>query len=174
MPKQPEVLLTTKRFRVVRKVVTSPSGKTHTHETIEHPGAVTLLPMLDDNRVCLIRNFRPAVGQTLIELPAGTLEAGEEPIETARRELAEETGYRAGKLVPLVEFYMSPGILSERMHLYVATELTAGDLELDAGEEIDNTIVPWADAVRMALDGTIQDAKTIVGILFYDRIRTLS
>ena len=171
MPEQTEVLLTTKRFRVVRKKVTSPAGKSHVHETIEHPGAVTILPMLEGDRVCLIRNFRPAVGQTLIELPAGTLEPGEEPIVTAQRELAEETGYRAGKLVPLVEFFMSPGILSERMYLFVATELTAGGLDLDAGEEIDNYIVPWREAVQMATDGTIQDAKTLVGILLYDRVR---
>ena len=171
MPEQTEVLLTTKRFRVIRKKVTSPAGKSHVHETIEHPGAVTILPMLEGDRVCLIRNFRPAVGQTLIELPAGTLEPGEEPIVTAQRELAEETGYRAGRLVPLVEFFMSPGILSERMYLFVATELTAGGLDLDAGEEIDNYIVPWRDAVQMATDGTIQDAKTLIGILLYDRVR---
>ena len=171
MPEQTEVLLTTKRFRVIRKKVTSPAGKRHVHETIEHPGAVTILPMLEGDRVCLIRNFRPAVGQTLIELPAGTLEPGEEPIVTAQRELAEETGYRAGSLVPLVEFFMSPGILSERMHVFVATELTAGGLDLDAGEEIDNYIVPWREAVQMATDGTIQDAKTLIGILLYDRVR---
>ena len=173
MPEQTEVLLTTKRFRVIRKKVTSPAGKSHVHETIEHPGAVTILPILEGDRVCLIRNFRPAVGQTLIELPAGTLEPGEEPIVTAQRELAEETGYRAGKLVPLVAFFMSPGILSERMHLFVATELTAGGVDLDAGEEIDNYIVPWRDAMQMAMDGTIQDAKTLAGILLYDRVREL-
>lgn len=173
MAEGPEILLVTRRFRVVRQVSTSPSGKTHVHETVQHPGAVTILPMVDRDRVCLIRNYRPSVKRTLIELPAGTLEPGEEPVTTAQRELAEETGYRAGSIKRLAEFFMSPGILSERMHLFLATDLKGGSVELDASEEIETFVVTWDDAVRMALDGSIEDAKTLAGILLYDRVRRL-
>src|SRR5262245_31545166 len=127
MSQPPEVLLTTSKFRVVRETVTSPGGKTKAREIIRHPGACVIVPLLDDWRVCLIRNWRIAVGQTLIELPAGTLEPPEPPELTAERELIEETGYRAKKIELLHAFFLSPGILDEKMHLYLATGLTEGD-----------------------------------------------
>jgi ADP-ribose pyrophosphatase len=112
MPDHTEELLATRRFRVVRHVQTGADGREHVKETIQHPGAVAILPLLDDDRVCLIHNFRIAVGKTLIELPAGTLEPGEDPAATASRELIEETGYRGERLEKLCEFSMSPGITS--------------------------------------------------------------
>ena len=172
MATEPEVLLTTRRFRVVRHVEQSSDGTMHAREIVEHPGAVTILPLLDDGRVCLIHNHRVAAGKTLVELPAGTLEPGEDPSATARRELREETGYRAASFEKLIEFFMSPGIMSERMHLFVARGLVAGDAQREAGEKIDNLVVPWDDAMRMALDGTIEDAKSLVGLLYYDRVRS--
>ena len=165
------VLLEARRFRVVRRKQTTRDGCEHDREVILHPGAVTILPLVDDNTVCLIRNFRVAVGETLIELPAGTLEPGEPPLETARRELEEETGYRAGRIELLHEFYMSPGILHERMHLFVASELTAGPTQREAGEEIENLLVPWSEALAMASDGRIRDAKTLAGLWCYDALR---
>lgn len=171
MPNSPEVLLTARRFRVVRHREIGRDGQEHVKDTVQHPGAVAILPLLDDGRVCLIRNYRVAVGKTLIELPAGTLEPGEEPALTASRELIEETGYRADRVEKLREFTMSPGILNERMYLYLATGLTRGETALEAGEEIENLVVTWDDALRMALDGTIEDAKTLVGLLHYDRVR---
>ena len=171
MANEPEEVLVTRRFRVVRHAQLGPDGKLHVRETVQHPGAVTILPVLDDGRVCLIRNYRVAVDQTLVELPAGTLEPGEDPAVTAKRELTEETGYRAASIEKLGEFYMSPGILNERMHLYVARGLQPGPAALEPGEQIETFVVPWADAMRMALDGTIQDAKTLVGLLSFDRIR---
>ena len=171
MPKPREVLLETKRFRVVREERTSPSGKTHLSETIEHPGAVTILPLLEGDRVCLIQNYRPSVDRTLIELPAGTLETGEDPAHTAVRELREETGYQAESMRLLAEFFMSPGILSERMYLYAATGLVLGERELDAGEEIERLEVPWSEALAMVRRGTIEDVKTLFGLLFYDDMR---
>ena len=171
MPNEPQELLVSRKFRVVRHVTLARDGKPLTNDVVEHPGAVTILPLLDDGRVCLIRNERVAAGKTLIELPAGTLEPGEDPALTASRELAEETGYRAATVEKLREFFMSPGILSERMHLFVARGLEPGPAALEPGENIQSLVVSWDDAVRMALDGTIEDAKTLVGLLYYDRVR---
>ncbi len=168
---QPETLLTTKKFTVVRHTVETPGGKTKTREIVRHPGACVIVPLLDDGRVCLIRNFRIAVNQTLIELPAGTLEPPEPPALTAERELIEETGYRAKKIEFLHEFFLSPGILDEKMHLYVATGLTAGETTLEEGEEIENWLVPFDEAVAMVFRGEIQDAKSIVGLLWAERLR---
>jgi ADP-ribose pyrophosphatase len=120
----PEPLLTTSKFRVVRETISSPGGRTKSREIIRHPGACVIMPLLDDGRVCLIRNWRIAAGKTLVELPAGTLEPPEPAEKTAERELIEETGYRAKRIQFLHTFYLSPGILDERMHLYLATGLT--------------------------------------------------
>jgi ADP-ribose diphosphatase len=172
MSPDPEVLLTTPKFRVVRETVTTGAGKNKTREIVRHPGACVIVPLLDDGSVCLIRNWRIAAGQTLIELPAGTLEPPESPRITAERELIEETGYRAAKIEFLHAFFLSPGILDEKMHLYVATGLTAGETAREEGEEIENLIKPWDEAIAMIFRGEIQDAKTIVGLLWVDRLRT--
>jgi ADP-ribose pyrophosphatase len=164
-----QLLLSTSRFQVVRRTYRDRQGRERVRDSIQHPGAVTILPWLDGQRVCLIRNVRPAVGQTLIELPAGTLEPGEDPAVTASRELVEETGYRAGRLELLAQFFMSPGILNERMWVFVARDLTAGAAELEPGEEIEPLVVPWEEALRMADQGEIQDAKTLVGLYAWDR-----
>ncbi|MGD9722226.1 MAG: NUDIX hydrolase [Pirellulales bacterium] len=166
-----EELLTTRKFRVVRHHTVDRDGRPLSKEIVEHPGAVTIVPLLDDGRVCLIRNQRLAAGKTLVELPAGTLEPNEDPAETARRELTEETGYRAQSIDKLCEFYMSPGILTERMYLYVARGLEAGSLALEPGETIEPLLVTWDEALRMATSGEIEDAKTLVGLLYYDRVR---
>jgi ADP-ribose pyrophosphatase len=166
------VLLTASRFRVESVERTAPDGSVRLREVVRHPGAVTILPIVDDEHVCLIRNYRVAVARTLIELPAGTLEPGEDPATTAERELIEETGYRAGRIEKLHEFLLSPGILDERMHLYVATDLTAGDAHREPGEEIENLVVPWTTALEWVRNGQIEDAKTIVGLLLYQIIRS--
>ena len=171
MSQEPQLLLQTSKFTVVRQTQTTPAGKTKTREIVRHPGACVIVPLLNDGRVCLIRNYRIAVGQTLIELPAGTLEPPEPPHVTAERELIEETGYRAAKIEFLHAFYLSPGILDERMHLHLATGLTAGEAAREEGEEIENWLVPWDEAVSLVFSGQIQDAKTIVGLLWVDRLK---
>src|SRR5262245_35185774 len=167
----PETLLTTPKFRVVRETVTTGAGKTKTREIVRHPGACVIVPLLADGRVCLIRNWRIAVKQTLVELPAGTLEPPEPPEKTAARELIEETGYRAAKIELLHAFFLSPGILDENMHLYLATGLTEGEAAREEGEEIENWLVPWDEAIAMIFRREIQDAKSIVGLLWVDHLK---
>lgn len=127
------------------------------------------MPLLDDGRVVFVRNYRAAVDETLIELPAGTLDRAEDPQLTAKRELAEETGYRAGNIKHLLTFCMSPGILDEKMHLFLATSLTAGKMDLEAGEDIQPFSCTWEEAMAMVRRGEIHDAKSLVGLLYYER-----
>ena len=164
-----ETLLVASRFRVERVTRRLADGRLHTHDVVRHPGAVVVVPVLDDGRVCLIRNYRLAVDRELLELPAGTLEPGEPPIETARRELIEETGYRAAEMTRLFEFYMSPGILDERMHAFVATGLQAGDPQREAGEQIENYLVTPSELEELLAAGRIQDSKSLSSLLFYLR-----
>jgi ADP-ribose pyrophosphatase len=158
-------LLVTKRFRVVRVAEDCRDGSVRSREIVEHPGSVVIVPLLPNHQLCLIRNARKAVGTTLWELPAGTLDRDEPIIEAARRELEEETGYRAETLDEVPGLWMSPGILRERMHVFVARDLTPGPQALEPGETIDTHVVDWDDAVEMCLDGRIEDAKTVAAIL---------
>ena len=164
-----EVLLVTRRFRVERRVQTLPDGSTNAREVIEHPGAVAIVPILDREHVCLVRNYRLAVDAWLLEIPAGTREPGEDPQTTAARELAEETGYRAQSLVPMCQLLFSPGILHERMHLFVATGLTSGPTQLEVGEQIATQVMPLDTVLRMIERGEIEDAKTVAALLLYER-----
>lgn len=166
-----EILLRTRRFQVLRLGQTMPDGSTHFREIVRHPGAVTILPLLGDGRVCLVENFRVSVGQKLLELPAGTLEPNEDPLACAGRELKEETGFRAGRIELLTVFFMSPGILDEKMHLYLAQELTPGPMALDAGEDLRPLLVAWDEALAMCREGRIRDAKTLAGLLYYETFR---
>lgn len=160
-----QVLLTTKRFTVVQIDEPCADGGVRRREVAVHPGSVVIVPLLDHDRVCLIDVARVAVGETLVELPAGTLDREEPLEEAARRELAEETGFRAGRMTAAGSFWMSPGILRERMHLFVAEHLEAGPQALEPGERITTRIVPWSEAVAMCMDGRIHDAKTIAAIM---------
>ncbi|MGN6135546.1 MAG: NUDIX hydrolase [Aureliella sp.] len=164
-----ETLLRASRFRVDRVRQTFADGRIVEREVIRHPGAVVIVPVLDDGRICLIRNYRVAVGSWLLELPAGTLEPHEPPSQTAERELIEETGYRASRIEPLCQLLMSPGILHERMHAFVATGLSDGDAAREEGELIVNHLMSL-DEVDVALrTQQIEDAKTIAALLYYLR-----
>ena len=163
-----ETIFTGRIFKVVKKYMTGKNGKQLERHIIVHPGAVVILPILSDGRVVLIRQNRVAVDEDLIELPAGTIEAGEEPMTTARRELIEETGYRADKLMPVMKFYTSPGFVREEMRLFKATGLVAGPTAQDDDEKIETLLVDIPQAMKMIQSGEIRDAKTIIGLLWYN------
>ena len=162
-----QTLMRTDRFSVQRVSHQGSDGQLHQREVIRHPGSVVILPIVDTKHVCLIRNYRVSVDQYLIELPAGTREPNEEPLQTASRELIEETGYRAGRMTPLASFYAAPGILDERMHLFVAEDLTMGTPQREANERIENVVVSWEQAFAMVRRNEIVDAKTIAGLLLW-------
>lgn len=170
---RPEILLSTSRFEVVRQGHKLPDGSIRQREFVRHPGAVVIVPILDDGRVCLIRNYRLAVQEWLWELPAGTIDPGESPAATAARELIEETGYMAAVIEPVCGFWMSPGILNERMHLFLATGLIPGSQALAPGEQIETFETPWPEALAMVDDGRIQDAKSMAALLLLDRRRRI-
>ncbi len=132
-------------------------------EVVEHPGGVGIVPVLD-GRVALIRQYRIAVGETVLEIPAGKLEPGEDPAERARLELLEETGYRAGRLVPAGMIYASAGYTSEQIHLFLAFDLEYIGQALEFDERIAPAELALEDLARMLRDHVIADAKTVVAL----------
>lgn len=162
------IVFQSRKFRVQRREFDA-GGTHHVFDIILHAGAAVILPVLDDGRVVLIHNYRVAVGEELLELPAGTLDDAEPPETCAARELAEETGYRAGRLEPLVSFFSTPGILTERMHTFVATELRPGPTARETGEQIDVRPMELDEALAAVRSGRITDGKTILALLYYDR-----
>ena len=164
MAHKERLVLTGTRFNVYEMQLPGDDGKTYPREVIRHPGAVVLLPLIDANTVVMIENSRATVDETLLELPAGTREPDESPEATAKRELIEETGYSAGKLQHLHQFYSAPGVSDELMHLYVATDLSEGDLQREAVEQIANRIASRDEIAKWISQGKIRDAKTLVGV----------
>ncbi len=142
-------------------------GSNRPKDIVVHPGAVVILPLLDEQTVVLIRNQRIAAGGELWELPAGTLEPGEAPQVCAGRELIEETGYQAAAIEPLAKFYSSPGICTELMWIYLARGLQHVGQDLDEGERITPHPTPWKTTMQMMRTGQIQDGKTIATLLYY-------
>ena len=138
-------------------------GHRTTREIVEHPGAVAILAW-DGERLAMVRQWRHATGEALLEIPAGTLEPDEAPIETARRELAEECGLAAASWEAGPTFFTAPGFCTERMHLFLATNLTDAPGESDDDERIERSWLRLADAVAAADDGRIADAKSLAGI----------
>lgn len=139
----------------------------HKKELVVHPGAVCILPFLDEETVLLIKNERFAVQKSLLELPAGTLEPKESVLECAYRELEEETGYLASSIVPLLNFYSSPGFCNEIIYSFVAKGLTRTQQKLDVTEKIEVVPMPLKEALSLVRDGGIQDGKTIATLLYY-------
>lgn len=172
----PQVLVRTESYKgkkfsfdvlTVRRPLASGDGFGQSFEwaMVRHPGAVVVVPILDDGRVVLIRNFRLSIGVELVECCAGTIEPPEEPGVCAARELIEETGYRAATLLPLGWFYTTPGMTDEKMYAFAASGLTHVGQRLEEDETISVFAVGADEAVRMAEDGTIRDAKSMLAIL---------
>jgi ADP-ribose pyrophosphatase len=166
-----EIIHEGRKIKIAIDTSVGPNGETIRRDLIMHPGAVVILPVIDRDHICLLRNYRFVIGETLWEVPAGTLEPGEPIEEAAARELVEETGYTARTWKNLGYFYASPGVLDEKLHLFIAQDLTQGVARPEADEELEPKTVIWDDALRMALDGSIKDAKTVTAILLWDRLR---
>lgn len=141
-----------------------PNGLTVDLETIRHPGAAAVVPVKDDGAVVLIRQFRHAAGGFIYEIPAGKLAPGEDPLHCASRELEEEVGYRAASFELLSSIFTAPGFADEVIHVYQATGLTKGQQQLDRDEVLDVIEMPLREAIAKIEDGTIRDAKTIIGL----------
>ena len=147
-----------------------PNGNTSTREWIKHPGAVCCIPILPDGKIGLIKQYRYAVKEEMIEIPAGKLDQNEIPEKCALRELEEETGYRANKLTLLANIHPAVGFTDEKMWLYLAEDLVKTKQSLDADEFLEPIPTKLDDAVKMVWSGQITDVKTIVGILWAQRM----
>jgi ADP-ribose pyrophosphatase len=172
MDRRPEILKLDEIYRG-RKValevhrVRGADGREAVREVVRHPGSVAVLAFPEPGTVLMERIWRYAIGGEMMEIPAGTLEPGEDPAACAARELAEETGYRAARLERLAQLCPSPGILSERMTLYLAHGLLPGEPAREPVEEIENVLLPVDEAMEMIRDGHITDAKTVAALLFW-------
>ena len=172
-----------KLFQVDVLRYTDGSGRLVMREVVRHPGAVVIVPVLDSHdshdsydsqaggRIVMIRNYRVAVEQELLELPAGKLEPTEVPEHAAARELEEETGYRCSELMRLGEFYTSPGFANELMHAFVARGLSEAGQRLEPGEHIHVEVVSWTKAMELIDSGGIRDGKTMAALLMWARRR---
>ena len=159
------------RLLDVRKdEVELPNGKTSTREWINHPGAVCCIPILPDGKIALIRQYRYPVQEEMIELPAGKLDRGEEPEKCAVRELEEEIGYYPGKLTFLTHIHPAIGFANEKMWLYLAEDLEKTDSKLDEDEFLELIPTDLSEAVQMVWDRKISDVKTIIGLLWVQRL----
>jgi ADP-ribose pyrophosphatase len=163
------------RGRVVTvnvETVELPNGKVADYEVIHHPGGAAVVAIDAQDRVCLLRQYRPAVGDWVWELPAGRLEPGEPPLETARRELVEEAGREAERWQDLGSILSSPGVFAEILHLYLAQQLTVVPDRHEEFELFEAHWIDFAEARDRALDGRLRDGKTIVALLRADRLRS--
>ncbi len=157
-------------FDVDRLQVKMPDGREAIRDVVRHPGAVAIVALTADGKICLVRQFRTALGRVTVEIPAGKLEPGEDPLDCANRELAEETGLHAEQIAYLTTIATSCGFADELIHIYLATGLTQGVSDPDADEFINVDLVPLTELVDAVLDGRIEDAKTVVGALICDAV----
>jgi ADP-ribose pyrophosphatase len=153
-------------FDIQQDQVVLPDGRITQLDTVYHPAAVTLVPVDSSGMMWFIRQYRHPTRLTLLELPAGVMEAGEEPVETAQREIQEEIGMAAGKLQDLGGFFLAPGYSTEYMHMFLATELYPSNLPGDENEFLSVEKIPCLHAIRLAQTGEIQDAKSLVAIFW--------
>lgn len=159
-----EVLMKGRAFCIRRDYLKTPDGRETKFEIIEHSGSVIIIPIDDNGKMLLVRQYRHATGGDLLELPAGTLEDNEDPEVCAAREIREETGMAAGALTKLGEFYLAPGYSTEFMVVYLATELSPNPLKADDDEFLSIESIPVAEAFKKAERGEIPDAKSLAAL----------
>ena len=169
-PVSEDVAWTGRIFNVDRLRVQLPDGRMATRDVVRHPGAVAIVALTEDGRICLVRQYRTALGRVTVEVPAGKLAPGEDPLECAGRELLEETGMSAEKIAYLTTIASSVGFCDELIHIYMATGLSFSRSNPDADEFINVDLVPLDELVDAVLDGRIEDSKTVVGALVCDAI----
>lgn len=150
-----------------KDILELPNGNVVEWDLVKHPGAAAIIPVLDDGRIILVKQYRNALGYKTLEIPAGGIEKGETALQCVAREIEEETGYRSDHIVPLIEVITAIGFCDEKIPIFVATNLVKTMQHLDEDEEIDLEIMSLDDAVASILDGTIIDSKTVSGILAY-------
>ncbi|MEZ0397427.1 MAG: NUDIX hydrolase [Anaerolineales bacterium] len=160
-----EIVYSGRAFTIRRDRVRLPDGRQTTLDIVEHVGSVVVLPLDDEGNLLFVRQYRHAAGLDLLELPAGTLEAGEAPEACARREVREETGMAAGRLEHLGGFYLAPGYSTEYMHVYLAAALYPAPLAADADEFLAVEKVPLAEALSLPARGLLPDAKSLAALL---------
>lgn len=169
MTEQPQILKSEEIFRGRVFEVTLDTiregDKTYQREVVHHPGSAVIIPIFDDGTIALVRQYRHPAVRYLLEAPAGTLNRGEAPEEGAARELEEELGYVAARLEKLTEFFVSPGFCEEKMWVYLATEMTKTQQQLEDDEIVEVVRIPFSQALSMITTGEIDDAKTIIGIM---------
>ena len=145
----------------------APDGHEFNHQVIFHPGAAVIIPVLKPERFVLLKQFRVATKRAIWEFPAGTLEHGESPLNCAKREIVEETGYLARKWKKLALFYPAPGVSTELMHIFLASELVVREMAHERDEFIEKHIVSFSELKKMILNGAVLDSKTIIGFFYY-------
>lgn len=158
-----------KIIRLIREVL-EVRGRRMVRETVQHPGAVVIVPMLDRSHIVFVRQYRRAIGRELLELPAGTLEHGERRSVCAKRELQEETGWQAHRIRRIGQFYAAPGFISEQLTVFVAQELTRVTAQPDPDEQVRPVTLSLQQALAKIRSGAICDAKSIIGVLFAQRL----
>lgn len=159
-------------FKVRKDTLRLPDGRETVYDIIDHPGAVTIIPVDDSNNILFIKQFRPATGEILLELPAGTLEKGEDPKDCAAREIQEETGFAAKTLTPLGAVWLAPGYSTEYLRFFLANDLYVSPLIGDEDEFITLEPIPYIEALEMAYTGKIKDGKSLAGLLLLSRHMT--
>lgn len=170
IPRTEDTMWQGRIFDVNRLNVELPDGRMAQRDVVRHPGAVAIVALTDDGRICLVRQYRTALGRVTVEIPAGKLDPGEDPLECANRELLEETGMRAERMAFLTTIATGVGFCDELIHMYMATGLSFAASDPDADEFINVDLVPLDELIDAVLDGRIEDCKTVTGALICDAV----
>jgi ADP-ribose pyrophosphatase len=169
LQRKSELIFKGKVFSLRRHTREEPGGLRVTREIIHHPGSAVILPILKDGKILMERQYRMAVGKTIWELPAGTVDPGESPLATAKRELAEETGFTSRRWSRLLVYYPSPGFVEEKMSIFVARDAVPGQAHMEPDERIATRAFELDELLRMIQQKKIVDSKTLIGLMFFSR-----